>query len=129
MTRLDRRSRVAHLDTGERLGYDAALIATGRRSPAPRSLAPAGPVERILVLRTAADAAHWLALDRAGRRRGGAAGPRRHRRSRAARRRDRGPLASEGAVVTLIDPDPAPLDRLFGERWWADGCGPSNDPG
>lgn len=116
VTAVDSTARTADLDTGERLGYDALLVATGA---APRTLGVALPPEvadRILVLRTAADAtALRSALDRAARRRGGddvrvgivGAG------LLGAETADT--LGSEGVAVTLIDPDPAPLDRLFGE--------------
>ncbi len=116
VTRLDAGARVAHLDTGERLGYDAVLIATGA-DPRPLGVShPPEAVERILVLRTAADAAALrTALDRAGRRRGGAAARVGIVGAGLLGAETAESLASEGAVVTLIDPDPAPLDRLFGE--------------
>ena len=52
VTRVEARDRLLHLSTGERLGYDAALIATGGR---PRRL-PGISGDRIAYLRTRQDA-------------------------------------------------------------------------
>ena len=116
VTRVDPVTASPCLDSGERLDYDALLVATGA-DPRPLGIAQAPEaVDRIVVLRTAADAlALRAALFRAARERGdlpvrvavvgaGLLG---------AETADT--LATEGAVVTLIDPDPTPLDRLLGE--------------
>ena len=112
---LDAGTRTAHLDTGERLEYDAVLVATGAD---PRPLAvPHAPeaAERIHLLRTAADAvALRTALDRAGRRRGAEAVRVAVVGAGLLGAETADSLAGEGAAVTLIDRNPAPLDRLVG---------------
>lgn len=116
VTALDLRTRAASLATGETLAYDVVLIATGAdpRTPVPH---PAELVDRIAVLRTAADARSLRArLDHAASVRG----------DRAVRvcilgagllgAETADTLAASGAEVTLVDPHPAPLRRLFGTR-------------
>ncbi|WP_372729848.1 NAD(P)/FAD-dependent oxidoreductase [Nocardioides sp.] len=115
VTRLDTEARCAHLDTGERLEYDAVLVATGAE-PRPLDVSHTQvAANRVHQLRTAADAATLRsALDEAAARRGdrtvrvGVVGA----GLLGAETADT--LAAEGAAVTLVDPDPAPLDRLLG---------------
>lgn len=115
VTRLDPVSRAVHLDSGTTVHYDAVLVATGadpRTLTAPRS---AGLSDRIKVLRTAADAfALRAALDDIARRRSGQPARVGVVGGGLLGAETADSLASAGCAVTLVDPDPAPMRRLFG---------------
>ncbi|MFC5175151.1 NAD(P)/FAD-dependent oxidoreductase [Nocardioides taihuensis] len=113
---LDTAGRRVRLDSGASLGYGSLLVATGahpRRIPAPH---PPGVASRVRVLRTAEDALGLRALLAEAAGRGGADSPVRVAvvggGLLGAETADA--LASGGAEVVLVDPDPAPLGRVLG---------------
>ncbi len=114
-TRLDPVGRAAHLDSGTAVHYDAVLVATGAD---PRTLATpqsTGLSDRVKVLRTAADAfALRAALDDIARRRSGQPARVGVVGGGLLGAETADALSSEGCAVTLVDPDPAPMRRLFG---------------
>lgn len=106
-TGLDTEARAVLLDGGERLAYDACLLATG--SGVRRLRAPGGDLEGIFYLRTLADA-EGIRTEAARSARVAVVGAGFIGAEVAASCRER------GLDVTLIEPLPVPLGRAIGDE-------------
>lgn len=105
--RVDPIDRIVHLDTGAALPYDKLLIATGVRNR--RSSIPGSDLDNVYDLRTVTNADALRAVMRPGRRAVivgmGFIGC-----------EVAASLSLQGVDVMAIDPSPAPLSRILGDR-------------